>query len=181
MQSPNPTPPSFWIADSPTPSEDPACSRANKAPNTDVSFTLSELGRLKGRDAQTPLNSCRSLGFRNHRQKVSVLPNLSQLKVYLDRQKSRQLPRQVWIFSIPSVLLVRYIPVYIALKFSLHEVALQVNRILLLGSLLELKHVFFLVCTSLSPSAALLCNTAFRHLAVPPSQPMLPQTDQWAV
>lgn len=158
-----------------------SCSHAKKLPNTDVSFTLSELGWLKGWDTQTPLNSCRSLGFLKHRQKVSVLPNLLQLKVYLDRQISRQFPRQVQMFYIPSVLLVRYIPICIALNFSLHEVALQVNRILLLGSLLELKHVFFPVCTSLSPSAALLCNTVFRHLAVPPTQPMHPQTDRWVV
>lgn len=116
-----------------------------------------------------------------HRQKVCMLRNLSQLKVYPDKQKSRQLPRQVQMFYIPSVLLVRYIPVYIALKFSLHEVALQVTKILLQGRLPELKGVFFQVCRSLSPSAALLCNTVFRHLTVPPSPRLPPQTGRWAV
>lgn len=59
--------------------------------------------------------------------------------------------------------------------FLLHEVALQVNTELLLGSLLELKHVFYLLCISLSPGAVLLCNTVFRHWAVPPSQPVVLQ------
>lgn len=108
--------------------------------------------RLRSPD---PLNSCRSLGFLKHKQKVCLLPDLLLWKVYLDRQNSGQLPRQVWMFHIPSVLLVRYTAVCIASKYSLHKVALQVNRMLLLGSLLELKHVFFLVCASLSPSSVI--------------------------
>lgn len=48
VQSPSPTSPSFQSSDSPAPSEDLACSHADKSPNTDVSFTLSELNQLKG-------------------------------------------------------------------------------------------------------------------------------------
>lgn len=95
----------------------------------------------------------------------------------MDRQKARQLPRQVWMFYIPSVLLVGYTPVYMALNFSLHKVAFQANRQLLPGSLLERKHVFFLFCTSLSPSAAALCNKSVQS----PPRLMPPQMGQWGV